>query len=561
MAPAARDGARDFDFLFGRWRVHNRRLRQPLTGSGEWDEFDGTSVVRPLWDGRANYEEWEADAPGGRMRAVSLHLYDPESEEWSLHWATRESGRVGVPTVGRFTGARGEFHDQERHDGRAIFIRITWEPRGDRACRFEQSYSADGGRTWETNWIMDFTRDESVATPAPVIADPSHHGNHDFDFLHGSWRVRNRRLRTPLSGSHEWYEFDTRSTEHPLWDGAGNLEELEGTRPDGTPLRGLALRLFDPATHAWSIHWASSARGRLEPPMTGGFTNGLGVFFGYESFEECMIFLRFHWIRVDRDRARWEQAFSHDGGATWETNWVMDFTRAPERAHHSAIVELRRYVLHPGARDTLIALFERELMEPQEAAGMLLIAQYRDIDDPNTFTWLRGFPNMAARATALTTFYDGPAWARHRDAANATMVSSDDVRMLHPVSRSPLTSRTARLTVATIYTLTDDAAPGFAARFAHAILPRLAASGMHPFALFETEHSDNTFPRLPVREHEHAFVWLAQFDELDAYDRCAAALAADPRWRDDIRLALDRQLAAPPLVWRLTPTSRSPERW
>lgn len=557
-----RDGARDFDFLLGSWRVHNRRLRHPLTGTGEWEEFEGTSVVRPLWGGRANYEEWEADAPGGRMRAVSLHLYDPTCGEWSLHWATCESGRVGVPAIGRFTGTRGEFHDQERHDGRAIFLRITWEPRGDHACRFEQAYSADGGRTWETNWIMDFTRDASAAVPARAIANPSHGGNHDFDFLLGAWRVRNRRIGVPLSGSSKWYEFDSRSTEHPLWGGAGNLEEIEGTLPDGAPLRGLALRLYDPVSRAWSIHWASSTRGRLEPPMSGAFASGVGVFYGYERFRERMIFLRFHWMTIDRDRARWEQAFSEDGGATWETNWVMEFDRAPECARVGGIVELRRYVLHPGAREALITLFERELMEPQVAARMELIAQYRDVDDPNAFTWLRSFSNMSARATALTTFYDGPVWAKHRDAANATMVSSDDVRLLHPVPLAAGSTPTAaRLTIATIYTLTDDAAPGFAAHFAQAILPRLAISGMHPFALFETEHSANSFPRLPVREGEHAFVWLAHFDDLAAYARCAAALAAEPRWRDDVRPALDRLLAAPPLVWRLTPTARSPERW
>lgn len=160
---AVRDGRRDFDFLHGSWRVHNRRLLRPLTGSSEWIEFDGSSVGRPVLDGDGMLEEWEADAPGGRVSAVSLHLYDVAARQWRLHWATREAGRMGVPTVGAFDGGRGEFFDHEDYEGRAILLRLTWEPRDVAACRFEQAFSDDGGRTWETNWVMDFTRDVTAA--------------------------------------------------------------------------------------------------------------------------------------------------------------------------------------------------------------------------------------------------------------------------------------------------------------------------------------------------------------------------------------------------------------
>jgi hypothetical protein len=154
-----RDGRRDFDFLHGTWHVRNRRLLRPLAGDTRWSEFEGRSVVRPLFDGDGMLEEWEADSPTGRMRAISLHLYDPRARQWRLHWATHASGRVGVPTVGAFVDGRGEFHDQEDHEGHAILLRLIWEPRGPSACRFEQAYSDDGGRSWETNWTMDFTRE------------------------------------------------------------------------------------------------------------------------------------------------------------------------------------------------------------------------------------------------------------------------------------------------------------------------------------------------------------------------------------------------------------------
>lgn len=155
-------------------------------------------------------------------------------------------------------------------------------------------------------------------------------GAHDFDFLHGTWAIHNRRLRRPLSGSAEWYEYEARAVERPLWDGQGNLEEYDATLPDGTRLRGLALRLYDPAARRWTIHWASAANGRLDPPMTGTFRDGVGVFYSHEDYQGRMILVRFHWTPTGPGLARWEQAFSADGGATWETNWIMEFTRTSD---------------------------------------------------------------------------------------------------------------------------------------------------------------------------------------------------------------------------------------
>lgn len=165
-------------------------------------------------------------------------------------------------------------------------------------------------------------RDPPAHAPAPP-----RDGLHDFDFLHGTWRIHNRRLRRPLAGSAEWYEFEGRSVERPLWDGQANLEEYEGTLPDGTRLRGLALRLYDPEAKRWTIHWSGSASGTLTPAMTGAFRDGLGEFFSHEEFQGRMVLVRFHWTRSGPDAARWEQAFSADGGRSWETNWIMDFTR------------------------------------------------------------------------------------------------------------------------------------------------------------------------------------------------------------------------------------------
>lgn len=160
------------------------------------------------------------------------------------------------------------------------------------------------------------------ATTAPV-----RDGAHDFDFLHGEWHVHNRRLHRPLSGSAEWYEFDAGTTERPLWDGRANIEEYRAILPDGTPLRGLALRLYEPATGRWTIHWSNATTGTLDAPMIGVFHEGVGVFYGDDVYEGRPIRLRFYWTSSGPDDARWEQAFSSDGGETWETNWIMTFRR------------------------------------------------------------------------------------------------------------------------------------------------------------------------------------------------------------------------------------------
>jgi hypothetical protein len=319
--------SRDFDFLHGRWHVHNRRLLRPLTGSSEWSDFDGTSVVRPVWDGRACLEEWEASAPGVQLSAVSLHLYDPRARQWNLHWATRASGRVGVPTAGEFANGRGVFYAQEDHEGVSVFLRIILEQLGASACRFEQAFSADGGASWETNWIMDFTRaaiDEPLASQS---ADRSRGGARDFDFLHGHWSVRNRRLRAPLAASNEWYDFEGAVSEYPFWNGDGNLEEYNATLPDGTALRGLALRLYQPDTKRWTINWANGASGTLDAAMTGAFVEGRGAFFSQERYDYRAIFVRFLWSSAGANSARWEQSFSADGGQSWEVNWIMDISR------------------------------------------------------------------------------------------------------------------------------------------------------------------------------------------------------------------------------------------
>lgn len=153
-----RDGQADFDFVIGSWKVRNRRLRQPLTGSDSWYEFDATSVARKVWDGLANMDEFDGESPSGRIRGLTLRLYDPNARQWSLYWSNAANGTLDKPMVGEFKDGRGEFYDQETFQGRSIYVRFIWSGITPTSCRWEQAFSPDGGKTWETNWIMEFTR-------------------------------------------------------------------------------------------------------------------------------------------------------------------------------------------------------------------------------------------------------------------------------------------------------------------------------------------------------------------------------------------------------------------
>jgi hypothetical protein len=161
--------------------------------------------------------------------------------------------------------------------------------------------------------------------------DGSHDGSHDFDFLHGRWKVHHRRLRSPLSGSNEWYEFDGTAVERALWDCRANVEELDAKLPDGR-LRGLALRLYSPSSRQWAIHWSTAENGMLDQPMMiGDFRNGCGKFYNQAASEARGISVRLVLTGITRTSWRWEQAYSTDRGTTWETNWTMEFTRTASR--------------------------------------------------------------------------------------------------------------------------------------------------------------------------------------------------------------------------------------
>lgn len=332
-------GQRDFDFNFGTWKTHVRRLLHPLTESSTWAEYDGTSVVSKVWDGRASLLELEVDGPAGHLEGLGIRLYNPESHQWSLNWASSADGEFQPPMIGQFANGRGEFVDHEIFSGRSILSRNAFSEISTDFSRFEQAFSQDGGRSWETNWVMTFTltpAEPQAAAQARALEHRSppraaggtsagHDGQHDFDFSFGTWKTHITRLKEPLSGSTSWIEYDGTHTIREVWGGRANLGELEADGPEGH-IEAMSPRLYDPQTHLWSVSYGSPRDGSLSPPVVGQFKNGQGEFYGQETFRGRLVLVREIYSRIDATTRRLEVAYSQDGGRTWETNWRMTDT-------------------------------------------------------------------------------------------------------------------------------------------------------------------------------------------------------------------------------------------
>ena len=241
---------------------------------------------------------------------------------------------------------------------------------------------------------------------------------------------------------------------------------------------------------------------------------------------------------------------------------------AAAQAEHS-VIELRQYTLYPGQRDTLIALFDREFVESQEALGMRIVGQFRDLDRPDMYVWLRSFADMPARAQGLNGFYFGPVWQAHRNEANATLADSDNVLLLKPLwpgsgfkpDRTPrrppgVNGAGQGLIVLKIQYLNAETEGARLSALARELTPVLAKAGGSVEAWLTTEPSPNNFPRLPIRQGERVLVSVMRFADQAAYDAYRARLGKSPAFK---ALAAEAEAisARPAEVLRLQPTARS----
>jgi hypothetical protein len=322
-----RDGQHDFDFNIGTWKTHIRRLLHPLKGSNDWVDLNGTVHVRKVWNGRAQLEEIEADGTTGHFEGLTLFLYNPGAHQWGQYFADSAAGVLNRPQVGEFKNGRGELFDQESFHGRTIFVRFLWSEITPDSHHVEQSFSDDGGKTWEPNFVATLTREEETSTgETSPSASSAPDGAHDFDFNLGVWKTHIHRLQKPLTGSHTWVDYDGTSQVSKIWGGRASIFELEATGPAGH-IEGVGLRLFNPQSHQWSLNWANGSDAVMTTPVVGRFLHGQGQFYDQEEFQGRIIMVRNGFSAITPSSSRFEQAFSDDAGKTWETNWIMTFTR------------------------------------------------------------------------------------------------------------------------------------------------------------------------------------------------------------------------------------------
>jgi BNR/Asp-box repeat len=333
---ALRDGAHDFDFNIGVWHTHIRRIPDPWSGSDKSVVLDGTVTVRKVFDGRAQLEEIEADGPNGHWEGMTLFLYNPQAHQWSQSFIESKMAALNSPEIGAFHDGRGELFSSDTFNGKAILVRAVWSNITPDSHRFEESYSNDGGKTWAPAFIAELTREKEVAARMVRASAEASDGardeaQHAFDFDLGTWKTHSSRLLHPLTGWKDWVELDGTSVVKKVWGGKANLAEYRADGPVAGHLELMALRWFNPTTHEWNIDFATPNVGMFGAvPGVGQFKNGRGDFYDYELIGGKSVLVRFSMWSIDADHAQSEQAFSDDGGKTWEVNWINKYTRVKE---------------------------------------------------------------------------------------------------------------------------------------------------------------------------------------------------------------------------------------
>lgn len=322
-ATATKDPRHDWDWLVGDFDVWHKRLKHRLAGNNEWEAFGGKSVLWLALGGLGTVDDNIVELPDGVYRGLTVRAFDPATQEWAIWWVDGRSGRIDPPVRGRFAADSGEFVGPDTFEGRPILMRFRWLDIHSKQPHWEQAFSPDNGRSWEVNWENFFTRTSAKPTPLPRVAGASK----DWDFLEGRWKVQHRRLRERLVGSKAWDEFGGTLVNWAVLGGNGNISDNVMDFP-GAPFRGIGLRVFDPASGQWISRWLDGRKPtEFAAPLRGGFRDGVGTFTGEDAVGVKRVITRVTWSKITAKSARWEQASSGDGGKSWETNWVSDFTR------------------------------------------------------------------------------------------------------------------------------------------------------------------------------------------------------------------------------------------
>jgi hypothetical protein len=308
-----------FDFHFGTWRTHILSR----ASATKWDRMTGTVIDQPLWGGRANLEKIEASGGGSHFQGVTLFLYDPKSGQWNQQFASGSDGIVNDPLFGKFQNGRGVFYGWSG-DGQKILERDTWSDTTPNSYHFEIASSADGGKTWVKEFIAQLTRLKKAPDYDTPFA-PGDGPEHDFDFNMGRWHTQIRAVMNPLSAPNVWTNLEGTHTVYRVWGDWADIGQLEIDGPSGRE-EFMALRLYDRKTQQWRVYFANSAAGTLDPPMIGGFKDGVGTFVFLDEMEGKTVLVRNAWSGITAKSCRQDWAVSADGGRTWVPTWVSTDT-------------------------------------------------------------------------------------------------------------------------------------------------------------------------------------------------------------------------------------------
>jgi hypothetical protein len=323
------NGSHDFDFNFGVWHTSITRTADPFQDGAPTMKLEGTVTVRKVWGGRAALEEIEAEGPKGHWEGLSLFLYNPQAHQWSQTFMNSRLATLEPPLIGSFKDGRGELIAQDTFTGRGILVRATWFDISKDAHRYREEYSDDGGQTWHAAFNALLTRDTAAesASPEEAVAPADEaNTNHLFDFDFGSWHTHTSRLLQPFANSTTWTPLYGTTVVHKIWGGRANLAEYKASGPSGT-VELLSLRWYNTTTHQWSVDFATPQVGILGTPAVGEFRNGRLDVYDQEEFQGRSILIRFSIWSIGSDKSHSEQAFSADGGRTWEASWTNDYAR------------------------------------------------------------------------------------------------------------------------------------------------------------------------------------------------------------------------------------------
>lgn len=302
-----------FDFEVGTWDVTHKRFPD-----GKAETFAGTATAWTYLGGAVSVEEMLV--PERDFAGMALRIYSPETEHWSIHWLTSRLGVIGDPVVGPVGPEGCRLLGVEEFDGVPHQVTLEWFDLSRDKLHWQQEISLDG-QAWNPDWEMEFRR----RAAEPVQGDSSYLPKvaGDFDFMNGTIKVRNERLKERLTGCTEWTEFE--HTQHGRSHFNGGVSVDQNVMPG--LYTGLTFRAYDVAADEWAIHWIDHRNPELGESVRGRFENGVGEFYGDDQHQGTPVRVRFRWDIRNPDQPTWEQAFSTDDGDTWETNWRSFHTK------------------------------------------------------------------------------------------------------------------------------------------------------------------------------------------------------------------------------------------